>query len=185
MVRLSFAILFCALSSATFAQDRAGRDTPSDWKVVHYVPFGLWDSVCDERAEDDEIRQRCYLRYVEVYSPRPNFLATFAFVYPEDGQSIVEFGFERRTRYDDRGFRVMKDHEAVGTVDSECLRSSPCRLTGHNAQTLLEQFTAGDTLVQDFRDRNGKAWRLEWSLSRFGEALEDYHNASRQRGLLD
>lgn len=185
MVRLSFAILFCALSSAAFAQDRAGRDTPSDWKVVHYIPFGLWDSVCDERAEDDEIRRRCYLRYVEVYSPRPNFLATFAFVYPEDGQSIVEFGFEQGTRYGDQGVRVTRNEEAVGTVDSDCLRSSPCQLTGRDAQALLEQFAAGDALVQDFRDRNGKAWRLEWNLSRFGEALEDYRKVSRQRGLLD
>lgn len=185
MVRLLFAILLCALSSAAVAQDRAGRDTPSDWKVMHYVPFGLWDSVCDERAEDGIVRQRCYLRYVEVYSPRPSFLATFAFVFPQAGHSIVEFGFERGTYYSDQGFRVMQDNEPVWTVDGDCLRTSPCRLSGRDALTLLEQFEKGDVLVQAFRDRNGKVWRLEWDLSRFEAALKDYRQASRQRGLLD
>lgn len=185
MLRLLFAMFICALAFAAAAQDRAGRDTPSDWRVEHYVPFGLWDSVCDEREEDDVVRQRCYLRYVEVYSPRPNFLATFAFVYPEDGQSIVEFGFERRTQYADQGLRVMRDKETLWTADAGCLRSSPCRLTGNDAQALLEQSAAGGALVQDFRDRNGKAWRLEWDLSRFEEALQDYRQASRKRGLLD
>lgn len=185
MARLLFAILFYALSSAAVAQDRAGRDTPSNWKVVHYVPFGLWDSICDERAEDDGIHQRCYLRYVEVYSPRPNFQATFAFVYPKAGHSIVEIGFERGTRYSDQGFRVMQGNEPVWTVDGDCLRSGPCRLTGHDAQDVLAQFVAGDTLVQAFRDRNGKVWRLEWDLSGFEAALKDYRQASGQRGLLD
>lgn len=185
MHRLLFAMVICALSFAAVAQDRSGRDTPSDWKVEHFVPFGLWDSVCDERVEDDGLRQRCYLHYVDVYSPRPDFLATFAFVYPKDGESIVEFGFERRTRYADQGLKALQDNEVVWTADRGCLQSSPCRLAGRDAQALLTQFVSGDVLVQDFRDRNGKTWRLEWDLSRFEAALADYRQASRQRGLLD
>ncbi|MCR9135264.1 MAG: hypothetical protein NXI27_04665 [Alphaproteobacteria bacterium] len=179
------ALFICALSITAAAQDRAGRDTPSDWRVKHYVPFGLWDSVCDERPEGDVIRQRCYLRYVEVYSPRPNFLATFVFVYPEDGQSVVEIGFERGTRYADEGFKVMRNGQVVWTLGDTCLRSSPCRLNNGEAQSLLDHFADGDTLVQDFRDRHGKPWRLEWDLSRLGEALQDYQLASTQRALLD
>lgn len=185
MARWLAAVFICVLSITAAAQDRAGRDTASDWRVQHYVPFGLWDSVCDERTEDDIIRQRCYLRYVEVYSPRPNFLATFIFIYPKDGQSIVEIGFERGTRYAEGGFRVLSNKQVVWALDGTCVRSSPCRLSGGEAQSLLGHFAVGDTLVQEFSDRNGTSWRLEWDLSRMGMALEDYGDASRQRSLLD
>lgn len=185
MERLLFIILIWIVPFAAEAQDREGRNTPSDWRVEHYVPFGLWDSVCDERAEDDVMKQRCYLRYVEVYSPRPNFLATFAFIYPKDGQSVVEIGFERRTRYTDLGFRVVQGDDTIWTLDSGCLRSSPCRLTGSDAQSLLAQFAKGDTLIQEFKDRSGKNWRLEWDLTRFDEALKDYRKASKERALLN
>lgn len=185
MARLFIAMLIWAFPFTAATQDREGRNTPSDWRVEHYVPFGLWDSVCDERAEDDVMKQRCYLRYVEVYSPRPNFLAAFAFVYPEAGKSVVEFGFERRTQYVDEGFSVINNGEQVWALEGSCLRSSPCRLTGGDAQSLLAQFAKGGTLVQKFSDRHGGNWRLEWDLSRFGEALDDYRQASRQRALLD
>ena len=126
MLRLTFAIALLMLPMAASAEARSGGDTASDWVVRHYKPFGLWDSICDERMEQDELIQRCYLRYVEVYSSRPDFLATFAFIHARDGATIVEFGFERRTRFKPAGFRI--ERQGATALIRECPVNSPLSL---------------------------------------------------------
>lgn len=184
MPRLLISICLLFLPITAIAQDRSGNDTASDWIAQHFVSFGLWDSVCDERIENDVLKQRCYLRYVDVYSPRPNFSATFVFVFTEAGQSVVEMGFERRTRYNDKGFRVEKNGETVWTFDDACLNTSKCRLTGASAKNYMSELSKGDMLVQDFRDRAGQDRVLNWDLSLFTEALADYRAAAAERSLL-
>lgn len=184
MPRLLAAICLLFLPFTAIAQDRAGNDTASDWIAQHFTSFGLWDSVCDERVENTVLKQRCYLRYVEVYSPRPNFLATFAFIFTEDGQSVIEMGFEKRTRYNKDGFRVEKDGKTIWALDDACLTTSSCRLTGARAQSLLSELSRGDMLIQDFRDRTQQDRVLTWDLSQFAEALADYRMAAADRALL-
>ncbi len=185
MTRVTIAIALLLLPLAAVAQDRAGRDTASDWVVKHYKPFGLWDSICDERVERNELKQRCYLRYVDVYSPRPDFLATFAFIHPPNGVTVVEFGFERGTHFKPEGFRIERDGATTWTLEDPCLRAAKCELAGDVAADLLEAFSGGGTLVQEFKNRSGKDWRLEWNLEQFGEALTDYQQAASARSLLE
>lgn len=185
MQRLLISICLLFLSPTAFAQDRSGNDTASDWIAKHYVSYGLWDSVCDERMENDALKQRCYLRYVEVYSPRPIFLATFAFIFTENGQSVVEMGFEKLTRYSENGFRVQKDGETIWKFEDICLNSSKCRLTGERAQTFLSELSKGDTLIQEFTDRTRQDRVLSWDLSQFSEAAADYRAAAAERSLLN
>ena len=85
------------------AQDREGNDRPSDWVADHFTSFGGWDSVCDHRSTDGVKEQRCYLRYVDVFSPRPKFAAQFIFVTP--GPEI-QIGLERGTRFPKGGIRI-------------------------------------------------------------------------------
>lgn len=184
MYRLLAAICLLFLPLTAFAQDRSGNDTASDWIPQHYVSFGLWDSVCDERLENDALKQRCYLRYVEVYSPRPVFLASFAFIFTESGQSVVELGFEKSTRFNETGFRVENDGKTVWAFNDPCLSTSKCRMTGEKAQSFLSQLSKGDTLVQEFRDRALQSRILSWDLSQFAEALADYREAAEERSLL-
>ncbi len=185
MPRLCLLLVLVALTFTAGAQDRSGGNRPSDWIVKHYEPFGLWDSICDERMEEGVLKQRCYLRYVDVYAPRPNFGATFAFVFTEAGGTDVEFGFERGTRYAENGFRIERNDERVWVLSNSCLRRNRCLFKDHEAQSLLETFMGGGVLIQQFRDRHGRDWRLEWDLSRFDEALDDHRRASERRSLLN
>lgn len=166
------------------AQDRSGNDTASDWLAKHYASFGLWDSVCDERMEAGKLRQRCYLRYVEVFSPRPIFMASFVFAYTQDKQTQIELGFERGVRYSENGFRVERQGEMVWSVEDGCLNASPCKLSSMAAKDMLAHMAGGGLLLQEFVDRSGQMRLLEWDLSRFADAVSDYRREASARGLL-
>lgn len=170
-----------ALLPAT-AQDRAGRDTPSDWVVTHYKPFGLWDSICDARDEGGERVQRCYLRYVEVFSTRPEFGAQFIFVTPDH----VEIGTERGTRFAEDGMRITDAagarRHAVTRID--CLRGRDCVFRGEERAELLRHMAEGAAFLFVFSDRYGKPRHLSWSLTRFAEALADMRREAAARHLL-
>lgn len=174
-------VILACLSLPLSAQDRAGRDTASDWKVTHYKPFGLWDSICDERDEGGTRVQRCYLRYVEVFSPRPRFAAQFIFVTP----SGVEIGLERGTRFDDDGMRILDADDQVLRLISQpaCLRGRECRFSGDAADRLLEDMAKGARFVFEFTDRHGQPQLLSWALNRFADALSDTRRESLHRGL--
>ncbi|MEM1235575.1 MAG: hypothetical protein AAGI10_01310 [Pseudomonadota bacterium] len=173
-------LLLLALASPAFAQDRDGNDTPGEWVITHQKAFGLWDSFCDERTTGDLLEERCYLRYVEVYSPRPDFGAVFAFITP-DG---VEFGLERSIRYIGDGLHVTRDGETVWKEERRsCRNGGACTLEGEDADALLDIFAEGGTLHIDLEQRNTE-YRLAWDLSRMDEALEDYRREAAARGLL-
>lgn len=168
------------LPFSAMAQDRAGNDTAGEWKVTHHKPFGLWDSFCDERTTGDALEQRCYVRYVEVFSPRPTFGAMFAFITP-DG---VEFGMERGIRFINDGLHI-KQSDAIVWKETRrpCSRGNDCRLEGDAAKDLLSIMSQGGALIAEFNDRQGNPQRLEWDLSRMDEILADYQAQSKARGL--
>lgn len=173
------------IAAPLHAQDRAGRNTPGEWAPTHYQPFGLWDSVCDQRTTDGTREERCYLRYVEVFSPRPNLAAMFVFVTPGTAGTEVQFGIERGTRFAPGGFRIARDDAPVWTNESPaCLRFRACTYTEQEAQDLLGVMAQGGALRFTFTDRHGTARDLSWSLSRFGAALQDYRAEAAKRGLL-
>ena len=178
------ALLLLLSSAAAFAQDRQGRDTPGEWKVTHYVPFGLWDSICDERLTDGLLEERCYLRYVEVFSPHPKFAAQFAFVTAPGGTPRIEFGIERGTRFDESGFRALNGDSPVWTTTRrDCLRGRDCVFEGAESVQMITAISGADTFAFDFVDRNGDPQSLRWDLSRFSEAYEDLLRESAARGL--
>lgn len=180
-MRLISALILAALPLTATAQDRAGRDTPGDWLVTHQQAFGLWDSFCDERTEDAGLVQRCYLRYVEGYSARPNFGAAFVFVTP-DGLNV---GMERGSRFGPDGLRI---EDAAGEpiwaeARVRCLALMFCDQPPGMAQETLAVMAAGAALHLEFTDPTGVERDLEWDLTRFAEALADWRAQSEARGL--
>lgn len=178
-------LLLALAATPLTAQDRAGRNTPGEWVVTHHQPFGLWDSFCDMRQTDGVTEERCYLRYVDVFSPKPKFAAMFLFVTPVDGVSEVEFGIERGTRFDEGGFRIERDGTPIWVNESfACLRLRACTYKRDDAQALLGHMASGEALRFTFTDRHGTDRDLTWSLTRFAEALDDYRGEAAARGLL-
>ncbi|MCB2135968.1 MAG: hypothetical protein KDE08_08495 [Rhodobacteraceae bacterium] len=178
-----FAIcLFAALPA--IAQDRAGNNTPGDWVVTHQKHFGLWDSVCDERAEADAMTRRCYIRYVDVFSPRPDFAAHFLFVTPEADGVRIEYGSEPGTRFARGGNRIESDGAVVWSTDrAACLTGGSCVFAGVEAADLYARLKQGGAWRFDFADRHGHIRSLDWNLAPFAEAAADFEAEAAARGL--
>ncbi|MGX9349909.1 hypothetical protein ACS3QZ_01780 [Shimia sp. W99] len=167
------------------AQDRQGNDTPGDWIVTHFATFGLWSSICDERIEDGTLRQRCYIRWVDVYSPRPDFAAQFLFITPETDGPSVEFGIEPGTFFAPDGFRITHTPDDViwSTTRGGCLTGLSCVFSGPEVEPLLSAMQTGTAFRFTFTDRHGRAQDLTWPLIGFDAAFSDFETQSRSRNL--
>lgn len=180
-------ILALALSATTaVAQDLHGRDTASNWRVTHQSKFGIWSSICDEREEYGELVQRCYLRWVDVFSGRPHFGGQFVFITPEDDGFQIEFGIEPGTIFHPNGFRIEREGAPVWrTRWPGCLTGVGCRFEGADADELIEQMNQGGAFLFDFRDRHGISRALNWPLEGFSAAWGDFLDQSRKRALIE
>ncbi len=178
----AFLLLCCLLAPLSLtAQDRDGNDTASDWVVDHYKPFGLWDSACDHRTTDGLREERCYLRYVEVFSPRPKFAAQFIFVTPGPE---VEIGLERGTRFPKDGIRIENGETTLWSTNRILCRTGlSCTFDGDEAQAMLSAMADGTVFAFDFTDRHGAPRELRWDLTAFGDALADFTKESATRSL--
>ena len=174
-------ILLILMASSLSAQDRAGNDTPGEWVITEQKSYGLWESFCDRRITGDVTEERCYLRYVDVFSDRPNFAAQFMFVTPDE----VEFGIERGTRFSENGFRITNGAEVLWNNSRlSCLRGRECTYRGVDAVDLLETMERGETFEFEFTDRNGNEQLLNWDLTVFGDAMKNYRANALSKGLL-
>ena len=182
MRRLALCLILAALPAT--AQDRQGNNTPGDWVVTHQQHFGLWDSVCDERTEDGTLRQRCYIRYVDVFSPRPDFAAHFLFIVPSPDGITIQYGSERGTRFAEAGNRIEKDGATVWSTQRRgCLTGGNCEFDGQEAEDMYLALRGGGNWLFDFTDRHGKAQNRNWDLTPFDTAARDFETQSAARGL--
>ena len=182
------AVLVLSTSPTTFATDAEGNDTPGDWVVTHYKPFGLWDTICDEAIRKGKKVERCYIRYVDVFSLAPKFAAQLVFIEPEGQGYKIEFGIEPGTTFNGASFTVNDGEKVVWDYNpNECLERGECILTGQEADTFIQSMagTSSDDpmLVSDFNDRHGTDQVLEWGISKFAAALTDFQTESDKRGL--
>lgn len=183
-------LLLLGAISPTLAQDAQGNDTPGDWVVTHYKPFGLWDSVCDQADRDGATVDRCYLRYVDVFSPAPKFAAQFVFITPEKEGLKAAFGIEKGTLFKGEGLKVVNDGQEVWAFNpNKCLNFSECVFEGAEAAefvtALSKPYSQNSILISEFSDRHGADQVLEWDLSMFAEALSDFSTQSKERVLAN
>ena len=178
------ALIFLSALPA-FAQDLQGNDTAGNWRVTHHEIFGIWNSICDERDENDALVQRCYLRRAEVFSSRPKFAAQFMFITPEPDGFKIEIGIEPGTFFNPSGFRIEKEQDVIWrTRRPGCLTGLSCTFEEHRADGLLDAMLNGDAYRFEFRDRHGQSQDLTWPLDEFGAAWADFNTQSQQRNLL-
>lgn len=183
MKRLTTALLL-ALATSASAQDLEGNDTAGNWVVTHFEQFGIYLSSCDEREENGALKQRCYLRYVDVFSPRPDFAAQFFFVVQGGDGLEVDFGLEPGTLFSPNGFRIEgTDGDIWKTRRVGCLTGLSCTFYGEDADALLQAMQTGTSFRFTFRDRHGKPQDLTWPLAGFSDAMADFAEQSAIRGL--
>ncbi len=182
-MRFFLSLVFALAFNPAFAQDRKGNNTAGEWITTHYKTFGLWDSACDKRETDGVLEQRCYIRYVDVYSLAPKFGAVFTFVTPEPQGHRIEFGFERGARYAENGFRIEQFGAMVWMLEDPCLRTQSCVFRMDRAAAIIKEFWTGGELVQEFTDRHGQNIALLWDLDDFAAVLADFEAETALRRL--
>ena len=184
MRKFGMSLVAALFATAGFAQDRDGNDTAGDWVNTHYATYGLWDLACDERAEGDGVEQRCYLRYVDVFSPNPNFGALFSFVNMTADGPTLDFGIERGTRFADDGFKITNDGQDVWVQDSIlCLTLRQCFYDPDEAGEVLQVMQGGGEMHFAFSDRHGIDQDLSWDLSDFSRAMDDLKIEADKRAM--
>lgn len=179
--------LLALVSSVSLASPAMAQNTTDDWKWVvdHYKTLGIWDSACDHRDIGKGYEQRCYVRVVDVYAPRPDFGAAFVFLTKtaQDGLRF-EFSFERGTQFEAGGFAVMQGDEAVfDYAPARCEGGTRCVISGDEAGRFAKALAPDATIRLAFTDGLGRAWSRDWSASDFSAALADLTTESERRGL--
>jgi len=185
-MRLPILLLLLSLLALPAAgQDRQGNDRPSNWVVTHFSKSGIWESMCDERPEDGIMHRRCYIRHVDVFSPRPKFAAQFMFITPEDDGLRVEFGMEPGTIFSPGGFRIESGANfSWSTRRFGCLTGLTCVFGGEEATELVEAMVGGGDFRFVFLDRHATRRNIVWPLDGFADALADFRTQAAARGLL-
>jgi len=174
-------------SSFVQAQDREGNDTPGDWTGTHNKLFDLWASNCDYRdslTQGEPREERCYIRYVDVFSQRPKFGAVFLFITPEPVGYKIAFGFEKGTKFSDDGIHIKQgEKQSWAFSDDACLSGGSCEFYLDDAQQLAEAMSVGDTINMNFVDRHDQPQSLVWDLSVFKNVLDDFDRETDKRAL--
>ncbi|MCE8510626.1 hypothetical protein KBY28_19405 [Ruegeria pomeroyi] len=178
-------LLSALIALPALAQDMQGNDTAGNWRVTHHRLIGIWDSMCDERVEQGQLVQRCYLRHVDVFSPQPRFAAQYLFVTPEGTGFAVEIGIEPGTLFAPGGIRIERAGERLWHSNwPGCLAGLGCTFSEGSAEDLITAMRQGESFRFTFRDRHGKAQDRNWPLTQFEAAWQDFLSQSHQRGLI-
>jgi invasion protein IalB len=168
----------------TFGHAAHAQDTPGNWRPTLHKMWGLWDLICDEQGAAESLEQRCYLRYVDVFSPAPQFAGHFVFITYADGTPRFEYGAEHGTRFDVDGWAI---HHASGALwtpaQRTCLRGGPCVYEGDAAIPLITALRDGGQMEFRFTDRHGIHRDLTWTLDGVAEALDELIAESAARGI--
>ncbi len=136
---------------------------------------GWWDLVCD--AKMDGSNEHCYLQYVDVYSPRPDFRAAMVeLTYSRDeagkSQPHLLFNLEgdlsfRQTRMVVRDANQVETPLALTGCDG-----AACSIRGDAAKAMLAEWSKGQNLQIELIERDGQPKQLSWPLGNIPEILQ-------------
>jgi hypothetical protein len=197
------------LALPTPALGQSGAIDPEQ-DVDHFRAFGRWEVLCDVKRTTGE--KRCYIRVVDVYSPRPDFKAAFVFVtahkaeagkpkpapgaparsLPEKTEEPraalrFEFSIEPGFAWAARPLSIaVPKRPKAGLPMVRCGQPS-CAVRDDDAAALADTLAAnareGVDLVLSFREKDDALRDLAWPLAGFKEAMADFAAARSQRGL--
>lgn len=160
--------------SIFLATPLAAQDTAGGWAPTFTARHAGWDVTCD-RLDDQE---RCYIRYIDAYAPRPNFGVVFFFLEVIEGAPVVTLGREFETDLETTTFRVAPGWDGRGHCTS-----GPCALDGADATALSRALADGGVFEIGFVDGQGQAQLRRWSSDGFAAALGDVTREAAKRGL--
>ncbi|MEM6382607.1 MAG: hypothetical protein AAF739_08040 [Pseudomonadota bacterium] len=169
-------IAFVCFVSATSA---LSQDTAGSWAPTFTARHSGWDVTCDKRGEDASLEERCFMRYVDAYSPRPNFGVVFFFLQYQNGAPAISMGREFQTNLVASSLRVTPGWERPPGVCA----GGPCEIEGVDAETMVSALAEGGSLEIGFTDSQGTEQLRLWPSEGFAAALADITREADARGL--
>ncbi|WP_371228271.1 hypothetical protein [Roseovarius sp. 2305UL8-3] len=157
---------------------------PGRLSTYHKV-YGFWDVACDTAMDGTD--HRCYIQYVDVYRPRPDFAAAMVEVVMHEG---VDGQADPHIRFDvEPGFTFRDTSIAVITpsgpwpVDIAHCAGSTCRISGDPARALLDSWAKGKVINLEIEEGRAQPAKLSWPLDDITTMLDDFATQRAARNL--
>lgn len=151
----------------------------------HEIYDGLWDVACDTRVDGSD--KRCYLQYVDVYRPRPEFAAAMVEVVFHVGRDglpdpHVRFDIEPGLSFQKSRIVTMGGASEQVLDLSDCPKNT-CRFNGNQGREILKHWRNGSTLRFEIDEGRGVPSVLNWPLQNMDAILDDFAIQRRSREL--
>ncbi len=148
-----------------------------------YPPF--WDVACDTAMDGSDAR--CYLQYVDVYRPRPEFAAAMVEVVFHAGTDgtpdpHVRFDIEPGLSFEDTEVNVETPDGDVPLNVSDC-RSNSCVISGEAGRDILAVWRSGTALRLTIDEDRDVPAQLSWPLNEMTAILDDLAAQRAARAL--
>jgi len=162
-----------------------GQKLPGRLVDYHKVYDGFWDVACDTALDGSDVG--CYIQYVDVYRPRPNFAAAMVEVVMHHGPGgapdpHVRFDIEPGLSFRDTRIAVLSADGARPRDLSHCA-SNTCRITCTDGQAVLDLWRGGTALTLTVDEGHDAPARLLWPLQSMPAILDDFAAQRAVRSL--
>lgn len=184
---LMFVVAVLALGLALLLPNRhQGQKLAGRHSEYHKVYDGWWDVACDTAMDGGD--RRCYVQYVDVYSPRPDFRAAMVEVVyrrATDGSAepVVTFDIEPDLSFRDVALSVSRADGSQHPLNTGDCSGPKCSAAGTAATKMLAEWRKGYSLSLTLREKGGTMRQLSWPLGNINAILDDYAEQRASRNL--
>ncbi len=183
IVGLSLAAVLGAGGVAwTMKEDRSLKGRKVDYHKIYDV---FWDVACDTAMDGSD--RLCYVQYVDVYRPRPDFAAAMVEVVVhkgDDGQPDphVRFDIEPGLSFQNTKIAIETGQGAMPIDVSQC-KSNTCRFSGDEGREILALWRQGSMLSMTIDEGREELSQLSWPMQNINTILDDFATQRVERGL--
>lgn len=147
---------------------------------------GWWDLVCDAALDGSD--EHCYLQYVDVYSPRPDFRAAMVeLTYSEDEAGNSEphllFNIEGDLSFRQARMAVRRADQVEVPLPLTGCNGAACSIKGEAASTFLAEWQQGESLTIELIERDDQPKLLSWPLGNMPVILAGLAEQRKARNL--
>ena len=164
----------------------AGPDKlPARVSEYHKVYDGFWDVACDSALDGTD--RRCYIQYVDVYRPRPDFAAAMVEVVMHEGPGAqpdphIRFDLEPGLSFLDATIAIEGPSGPLAVDVSHCAVNT-CPISGDAARGILAQMLEADALTLRINEGRSEITQLSWPLETFPVLFDDFAARRAERDL--
>lgn len=151
----------------------------------HKIYDVFWDVACDTAVDGSD--RGCYVQYVDVYRPRPDFAAAMVEVVYHtgaDGQPDphIRFDIEPGLSFEDTQVAVQSGGVTRPLETAHCTGET-CRIKGDAARAMLDIWRQGAALTLTINEGRDAPAQLSWPLGNINTILDDLAAQRAARNL--